>query len=186
MSYGEPLVDSLGRVHTNLRISVTDRCNIRCFYCMPIENVQFKPRHELLSFEEIERFVRVVAPLGVARLNAPVGPPGSPPPTHVQLELCLVSDGTPIHSIALSDMAAPESTTLTLGPANAQAAFVAVNTGNQPAGAAQPASWPLQFKGLGRLSLQFDRGAAALSPLTTLLQLKNAEGRIIGEARFNE
>ncbi len=43
-----PLVDGFGRVHTNLRISVTDRCNIRCFYCMPEENVQFKPRHEIL------------------------------------------------------------------------------------------------------------------------------------------
>jgi cyclic pyranopterin phosphate synthase len=51
-----PLVDSLGRIHTNLRISVTDRCNIRCFYCMPEENVQFKPRSEILTFEEIERF----------------------------------------------------------------------------------------------------------------------------------
>ena len=55
----QSLMDAWGRVHTNLRISVTDRCNIRCFYCMPAENVRFKPRHELLTFEEIERFVRV-------------------------------------------------------------------------------------------------------------------------------
>ena len=60
----EPLIDALGRVHTNLRISVTDRCNIRCFYCMPDENVRFLPRREILTFEEIERFVRVVAQLG--------------------------------------------------------------------------------------------------------------------------
>ena len=39
-----PLIDGLGRVHTNLRISVTDRCNIRCFYCMPEEGVSFVPR----------------------------------------------------------------------------------------------------------------------------------------------
>ena len=50
-----PLVDAFGRVHTSLRISVTDRCNIRCFYCMPNEGVVFRPRHELLTFEEIER-----------------------------------------------------------------------------------------------------------------------------------
>ena len=50
-----PLVDRLGRVHTSLRVSVTDRCNIRCFYCMPAENVVFRPREELLTFEEIER-----------------------------------------------------------------------------------------------------------------------------------
>jgi cyclic pyranopterin phosphate synthase len=68
------LVDSLGRVHTNLRISVTDRCNIRCFYCMP-ENVRFLPREEILTFEEIERFVRVLAPLGVNKLRLTGGEP---------------------------------------------------------------------------------------------------------------
>jgi cyclic pyranopterin phosphate synthase len=75
MSVSEPLVDGFGRVHTNLRISVTDRCNIRCFYCMPAENVRFKPRHELLSFEEIERFVRVVAALGVDKVRLTGGEP---------------------------------------------------------------------------------------------------------------
>ena len=69
------LIDSLGRIHTNLRISVTDRCNIRCFYCMPDENIRFKPRHELLSFEEIERFVRVAARLGVNKLRLTGGEP---------------------------------------------------------------------------------------------------------------
>jgi cyclic pyranopterin phosphate synthase len=75
MSDFEPLVDAFGRVHTNLRISVTDRCNIRCFYCMPAENVRFKPRHELLSFEEIERFVQVVARLGVDKVRLSGGEP---------------------------------------------------------------------------------------------------------------
>src|SRR5436190_17327142 len=75
MTIAEPLIDSLGRVHTNLRISVTDRCNIRCFYCMPDENVRFKPRSEILTFEEIERFVRVVAPLGVRKLRLTGGEP---------------------------------------------------------------------------------------------------------------
>ncbi len=69
------LVDSFGRVHTSLRISVTDRCNIRCFYCMPNEDVQFKPRAEILSFEEIERFVRVVAMLGVNKVRLTGGEP---------------------------------------------------------------------------------------------------------------
>jgi cyclic pyranopterin phosphate synthase len=68
------LIDSFGRVHNNLRISVTDRCNIRCVYCMP-ESVQFLPRSELLSFEEIERFVRIVAPLGVDKLRLTGGEP---------------------------------------------------------------------------------------------------------------
>src|SRR5262245_9836195 len=51
-----PLLDTFGRVHNNLRISVTDRCNLRCTYCMP-EEVKFLDKHELLSFEEITRFV---------------------------------------------------------------------------------------------------------------------------------
>ena len=69
-----PLVDSLGRRHNNLRISVTDRCNIRCFYCMP-EQVQFLPRAELLTFEEIVQFVRVAASLGVNKLRVTGGEP---------------------------------------------------------------------------------------------------------------
>lgn len=75
MFSGEPFIDSFGRVHTNLRISVTDRCNIRCFYCMPDENVRFKPRAEILTFEEIERFVRVVARLGVNKIRLTGGEP---------------------------------------------------------------------------------------------------------------
>jgi len=71
----ERLIDSFGRVHNNLRISVTDRCNIRCFYCMPADHVQFMNRHELLSFEEIERFVRTVVPLGVNKLRLTGGEP---------------------------------------------------------------------------------------------------------------
>src|SRR3954449_6368472 len=70
-----PLTDRLGRVHTSLRISVTDRCNIRCFYCMPNENVRFPPRHEILTFEEIEQFVRVVSQMGVHRLRLTGGEP---------------------------------------------------------------------------------------------------------------
>ncbi|MFQ5732873.1 MAG: GTP 3',8-cyclase MoaA [Planctomycetaceae bacterium] len=69
------LVDSFGRRHNNLRISVTDRCNIRCFYCMPAENVQFMDRRELLSFEEIERFVRVAVTLGVDKVRLTGGEP---------------------------------------------------------------------------------------------------------------
>jgi cyclic pyranopterin phosphate synthase len=69
------LTDRLGRVHTNLRISVTDRCNIRCFYCMPAEDVTFRPREELLTFEEIERFVRDLVPLGINKLRLTGGEP---------------------------------------------------------------------------------------------------------------
>ena len=71
----QQLVDRFQRVHTNLRISVTDRCNIRCFYCMPDENLRFKPRREILSFEEITRFVGVVAGVGIRKLRLTGGEP---------------------------------------------------------------------------------------------------------------
>jgi cyclic pyranopterin phosphate synthase len=75
MSNAAPLVDSFGRVHDNLRISVTDRCNIRCFYCMPETDAQFVERGEILSFEEIERFVRVAVGLGIRKLRVTGGEP---------------------------------------------------------------------------------------------------------------
>src|SRR5213079_2261515 len=55
-----PLIDSFGRVHRDLRISVTDRCNLRCTYCMPAEGMQWMPRQEILTFEEIERIARLL------------------------------------------------------------------------------------------------------------------------------
>ena len=53
------LVDTFGRVHRDLRISVTDRCNLRCTYCMPEEGMDWLDRHDLLTFEEIERLARI-------------------------------------------------------------------------------------------------------------------------------
>src|ERR1700738_5089804 len=55
----QALVDSYGRTVRDLRISVTDRCNFRCFYCMPEEGMQWLARQEILTFEEIERVGRV-------------------------------------------------------------------------------------------------------------------------------
>ncbi len=69
------LIDSFGRVHNNLRISVTDRCNIRCFYCMPADHVEFMPKEHLLSFEEIERVVRIGTTLGIDRVRLTGGEP---------------------------------------------------------------------------------------------------------------
>src|SRR5947209_7120703 len=68
------LLDTFGRVHNNLRISVTDRCNLRCTYCMP-EDVVFMDRGELLTFEEITRFVEVAAPLGIDKIRLTGGEP---------------------------------------------------------------------------------------------------------------
>ncbi len=69
-----PLIDRFGRVHNNLRISVTDRCNIRCVYCMP-ESVEFMPRSSLLNFEEIARFVRAATTVGIDKIRLTGGEP---------------------------------------------------------------------------------------------------------------
>jgi cyclic pyranopterin phosphate synthase len=68
------LLDTFGRRHNNLRISVTDRCNLRCSYCMA-EDVVFMDRGQLLTFEEIAHFVRVVAPLGIDKVRLTGGEP---------------------------------------------------------------------------------------------------------------
>lgn len=71
-----PLVDGFGRVHTDLRIAVTDRCNFRCTYCMPEEGMHWLPRSEVLTFEEIERLARVfVERLGVRSIRLTGGEP---------------------------------------------------------------------------------------------------------------
>ena len=74
-----PLVDTLVRPLRDLRISVTDRCNFRCTYCMPAEifgeRYQFLPRSQILSFEEIERVARVAVDLGARKLRITGGEP---------------------------------------------------------------------------------------------------------------
>jgi GTP 3',8-cyclase len=69
------LRDTYERLHDNLRVSVTDRCNVRCFYCMPEHDVAFVPREEILSYEEIERFVRIATGLGVTKVRVTGGEP---------------------------------------------------------------------------------------------------------------
>jgi cyclic pyranopterin phosphate synthase len=69
------LIDSFGRKVINLRISVTDRCNFRCTYCMPEEGMVWMKREELLTFEEITRLVRIFAGLGIHRLRLTGGEP---------------------------------------------------------------------------------------------------------------
>ena len=70
-----PLVDPYGRVHDDLRLSVTDRCNLRCVYCMPTEGMTFLPRSDVLSFEEIVRVARVARDLGVRSVRITGGEP---------------------------------------------------------------------------------------------------------------
>ncbi|MBS1879677.1 MAG: GTP 3',8-cyclase MoaA [Actinobacteria bacterium] len=71
----EPLYDGHGRPITSLRVSVTDRCNFRCSYCMPAEGMDWLAREDVLSFEEIERLVRLLARMGVTDLRLTGGEP---------------------------------------------------------------------------------------------------------------
>jgi GTP 3',8-cyclase len=69
------LVDTFGRIHNSLRISVTDRCNIRCFYCMPEDASDFIPVKRLLTFDQIIRFVQVAQELGLRKVRLTGGEP---------------------------------------------------------------------------------------------------------------
>jgi len=71
----EPLVDSWGREIRSVRVSVTDKCNFRCRYCMPAEGLEWLGREEILSFEEIARLVRVLAEMGVDEVRLTGGEP---------------------------------------------------------------------------------------------------------------
>jgi GTP 3',8-cyclase len=70
-----PLVDRFGRRHTYIRVSVTDRCNYRCTYCMPAEGLDWMPKDELLTYEEVVRVVRVLAGMGIERVRITGGEP---------------------------------------------------------------------------------------------------------------
>ena len=70
-----PLIDSYGRHIRNLRISVTDKCNFRCVYCMPAEGLPWLPRADILTFEEITRIARVAVSLGIEQIRLTGGEP---------------------------------------------------------------------------------------------------------------
>ncbi|UHG93702.1 GTP 3',8-cyclase MoaA [Spirosoma oryzicola] len=69
------IYDNHNRPISYLRLAVTDRCNLRCFYCMPEEGIKYLPKHQLLSYEEMERVVRVLARLEVSKVRITGGEP---------------------------------------------------------------------------------------------------------------
>lgn len=69
------LTDSFGRPLEYLRLAVTDRCNLRCFYCMPAEGIDYVPRQDLLSYEEMLRLTRIFVQLGVNKIRLTGGEP---------------------------------------------------------------------------------------------------------------
>ena len=69
------LIDTFNRKHNYLRISVTDRCNFRCQYCMPPEGIKLQPRSEILTFDEIFRIAKILSDLGVDKIRLTGGEP---------------------------------------------------------------------------------------------------------------
>jgi cyclic pyranopterin phosphate synthase len=92
--------DAQGRTITYLRISVTDRCNFRCLYCMPEEGLQWLPKSEILSYEEIAEVVRQLAPAGIRRLRITGGEPTIRPELEILIRYLKVVPG--IEDVALS------------------------------------------------------------------------------------
>lgn len=92
--------DQFGRAIEYLRISVTDKCNFRCLYCMPEEGLQWLPRSEILDYEEIAGIVSQVAPLGVKRLRITGGEPTIRPRLEILIAALRGIEG--VDDIALS------------------------------------------------------------------------------------
>jgi cyclic pyranopterin phosphate synthase len=104
-----PLVDGFGRVHRDLRISVTDRCNFRCTYCMPAEGLVWLPRAEVLTFEELERVARLLVERhGIRSIRLTGGEPTvrAHLPELVRrlaalpVDLALTTNGSTLHDVA--------------------------------------------------------------------------------------
>ena len=71
----EPLIDSYGRRIKSMRISITDKCNFRCIYCMPAEGLSWLKKAEILSYEEIERIARIAVSIGIEQIRLTGGEP---------------------------------------------------------------------------------------------------------------
>jgi len=94
------LIDTFGRVIDYLRVSITDRCNLRCVYCMPPEGVEWKPHNTMLRFEEILRLCGIMAGLGIRKIKVTGGEP-------------LVRRGVPVFIKNLKALPGIEKVTLT-------------------------------------------------------------------------
>ena len=93
-------LDQFGRTIEYLRISVTDRCNFRCVYCMPLEGLDWLPKADILSYEEITEIVRQLAPMGLRRLRITGGEPTIRPELAKLVRMLKPVDG--VEDIALS------------------------------------------------------------------------------------
>ena len=104
----EPLRDQFGRSIEYLRISITDRCNFRCLYCMPEEGLQWLPKSDILSYEEIAGVVAQLAPLGLRRLRITGGEPTIRPNVEELVGLLRAVPGIEDISLSTNGVRLPE------------------------------------------------------------------------------
>src|SRR5689334_24060489 len=83
----ELLIDTHGRTVRDLRLSITDRCNLRCVYCMPAEGMPWLPKEDLLTFEELARFTRVCLECGIHSVRLTGGEPTVRADLHVLVRM---------------------------------------------------------------------------------------------------
>jgi cyclic pyranopterin phosphate synthase len=156
-----PLVDRYGRVHTDLRISVTDRCNFRCVYCMPEEGLSFLPKSELLTFDEIARVAQVAKTLGVTALRITGGEP-------------LVRKGLPSLIAHLSAIGFEDLAMTTNGTGLAEAAEALASAGLRRVNVSCDSLQPERFAAIrrrGKLPVVLDAMRAAESAGLTPLKV---------------
>lgn len=147
----DSLVDGFGRKIEYLRISVTDRCNFRCVYCMPVGGLQWLPKHEILSYEEITTVVRQLAPRGLRRVRITGGEPTIRP----QLErlITMLREIREIDDLALS----------TNGLRLAELATTLKSAGLDRVNMSADSLRPQRIRQIARRNIDFDPIAAATS-----------------------
>lgn len=146
---GEALKDGFGRSIQYLRISVTDRCNFRCLYCMPVAGLEWLPKSEILSYEEIAAVVAQLSPLGLTRLRITGGEPTIRPDLHRLIQLLRAVPG--IEDISLS----------TNGVRLAELAPQLKDAGLDRVNISVDSLRPDRIKAISRRNLQFDPVSAA-------------------------
>ncbi len=104
----QPRRDAQGRAITYLRISVTDRCNFRCLYCMPEAGLEWLPKSQILSYEEIAAIVRQLAPQGIRRLRITGGEPTIRPDLEILIRYLADIPGGGLYASALAEFLAAE------------------------------------------------------------------------------
>ncbi len=117
----DPLIDSYGRQITSMRVSITDRCNFRCHYCMPADGLPWVPREDILTYEEITRIARITAAMGVKKIRLTGGEPLARRDPHILVKqlraipqiqsIGLTTNGTKLDKAA-ADLAAAGLTNL--------------------------------------------------------------------------